>query len=88
MTDKIAVKLLFFAKARELTGKTEAEISISGEKHTLKTLLHEIINFYESLQPLVNSLLIAINEEYVDPSQTVCLKNGDIVAILPPLSGG
>lgn len=88
MTDKVTVKLLFFAKAKDLIGKNEAEVFLSGKSYTLKTLLEEIINLYEVLQPLTRSLLLAVNEEYLDPLQIIYLKDGDNIAIMPPLSGG
>lgn len=88
MTERVSVKLLFFAKARELVGRSEAEANFSKSNFTKKTLLDEITKIYETLQPLVNCLLLAVNEEYVDFSETVHLKDGDIVAVMPPLSGG
>lgn len=88
MTERVSVKLLFFAKARELVGRSEAEANFSKNNFTKKTLLDEITKIYEILQPLVNCLLLAVNEEYVDSSETIHLKDGDIVAVMPPLSGG
>lgn len=88
MTDRVTVKLLFFAKARELVGRSEAEANFSKNNLTKKTLLDEITTIYGILQPLVNCLLLAVNEEYVDSSETVHLKDGDTVAVMPPLSGG
>ena len=40
---------------------------------------------FPQLQNL-NSYAIAVNEEYAEDALT--LKNGDIVAIIPPVSGG
>lgn len=88
MTDRVSVKLLFFAKARELVGRSEAEVDFSKNNFTKKTLLDEITKIYGMLLPLVNCLLLAVNEEYVDSSETIHLKDGDVVAVMPPLSGG
>lgn len=88
MSEKVSVKFLFFAKAREIVGQQEIEGILNNKTYTIETLLDEIINLYVVLQPLAKNLLLAVNEEYIAPSQTVSLKDGDIVAILPPLSGG
>lgn len=88
MTDSVSVKLLFFAKAKELVGKSEAEAKFLRNNFTKKTLLEDIFNIYEVLQPLANCLLLAINEEYVDSSETFYLNEGDTIAVMPPLSGG
>ena len=35
-----------------------------------------------------DSVILAINEEYVDMQTPVTLKPSDVIAIIPPLSGG
>lgn len=88
MTDKINIKLLFFAKAREIVGAGEVEFVLSGRNHSVKTLLDEVLFAYPALQPISSSLILAVNEEYISTSETVNLKDKDVVAIMPPLSGG
>lgn len=87
MTDKVSVKFLFFAKARELVGTNE-DVSFCGKNHTSESLLDEILQLYEVLQPISKTLLLAVNEEYIAASESIHLKDGDIIAIMPPLSGG
>jgi len=36
----------------------------------------------------VGTLILAINEEYVDLDDRLTLKAGDEIALIPPLSGG
>jgi len=46
---------------------------------------------YPKLAPMVldeESLTLALNEEYVPTGQVLPLKNGDTVALIPPISGG
>jgi len=87
MADKVSVKFLFFAKARELVGTNE-DTSFCGKNHTYETLLDEILQLYEALQPIAKNLLLAVNEEYIAASESIQLKDGDNIAIMPPLSGG
>lgn len=35
-----------------------------------------------------DSLTLALNEEYVPSGEVLPLKSGDVVALIPPISGG
>lgn len=41
-----------------------------------------------SLSSIEDSVILAVNEEYITPDQTVQLKPGEEVAVIPPISGG
>ena len=46
---------------------------------------------YPKLAPLVSNeeyMTLALNEEYVETGDVVPLKTGDVVALIPPISGG
>ena len=46
---------------------------------------------YPKLAPLVmdeDSITLALNEEYVPAGEILPLKDGDTVALIPPISGG
>ena len=46
---------------------------------------------YPKLSALVldeDSLTLALNEEYVQTGEVIDLKNGDTIALIPPISGG
>ena len=78
------VTVRFFALYRERAGTAEAEIDLP-EGATAEDLLGRLRTIYPSL-PSSNSVLIAVNSEYVGPADP--LHEGDEVAFIPPVSGG
>ena len=44
--------------------------------------------FLISLLPIRDSVIVAVNQEFIDKDQLLQLKSGDEVAIIPPISGG
>ena len=78
------IKILFFGITADLIGESELDlvvsssISIGAFKAVLK----------EKYPPLKNidSYAIAVNEAYAEDA--LLLKSNDVVAIIPPVSGG
>jgi molybdopterin synthase sulfur carrier subunit len=92
MTDSAAafikITVLFFASAREAAGIKETQLLFPMGSDTLD-LRNELASQYPKLAPMVldeDSVTLAINEEYV--TETAQLKDGDTVALIPPISGG
>jgi len=75
---------LFFGVSRDQTNKDEENLVIEGELTAgeLKSILKDKYPKLEDIQ----SFAIAVNESYADDSLT--LKEGDTIAIIPPVSGG
>ncbi|OIJ10174.1 molybdopterin converting factor subunit 1 [Anaerobacillus arseniciselenatis] len=76
------IKVLFFAELEEIVGSREltiekAELTVNEVKEYLK-------DKFPALP--VDRAMIAVNEEYVDDTDVV--KTNDIVALVPPVSGG
>lgn len=82
------VKVLFFAKARELIGKSQDYISLQQGRLTGKVLIEFIVNNYPSLEPLTSSIVLAVDQEYVQPEDLLIITSSTEIAIIPPLSGG
>ena len=78
------VTVRFFALYRERAGIGQAEVELP-EGATAWDLLGRLRAAYPSL-PSSNSVLIAVNSEYVDHDQPI--REGDEVAFIPPVSGG
>lgn len=82
----VSIVVLLFAKAKELSGKKEANLLVNSVVQ-YKTLLDEIVEQF-SLESIKNNVILAVNEEFVSDDRLLVLKQGDIVAVIPPLSGG
>jgi molybdopterin synthase catalytic subunit len=79
------VRVLLFATYREVAGKKELEVELPPGA-TLQDLLSQVGQTHPRLKPFEDSMLVAVNQEFVDPGTR--LKAGDEVALLPPVSGG
>src|SRR5687768_12512790 len=84
-TENIRVKVLFFGAARDAVGQPEVELELD-QKQTSATALAQLIEKYPNLGRFGRSLLVAVNQEYARGETQ--LKNGDELAVFPPVSGG
>jgi molybdopterin converting factor subunit 1 len=81
----VHVKVLFFASLVDIVGSRKLEFDI-GDGVTVEQLLDRLETMYPGLTPYASILHTAINEEYAKASDR--LKDGDEVALFPPVSGG
>jgi len=80
------IRVLFFASARQLACGTKFfEIDLP-ENSSTSDLRTEILKHFPALEPVVFSITLAVNQEYVDGE--IALQEGDEVAFIPPISGG
>jgi molybdopterin converting factor subunit 1 len=79
------MKILFFARARDLAGLAEMDVDLSpGQRvRDLRRLLAEQ---HPRLTGLLPHCAIAVNDEYA--ADDVILAAADRIALLPPVSGG
>ena len=99
----LAVTVLLFARARELAGVPQVEVSFSGPADavvvadgagrafvSLASVRTRLIADVPALQPLLSSpsTALTVNCEYVDSEATARVYSGDEVAVLPVVSGG
>ena len=80
------VRVLFFSLLRDISGAEEIDFPISSEEITVESLLDQLFAKYDGLKEWNDKLLIAVNCEYANRSDTI--KAGDEVAIMPPVQGG
>ena len=84
------VKILFFAKARELVLKDSDTILLflEGNVTTGGEILNQVLVKYPALTPIAKNIVLAINQEYVELEQVIKIESKSEIAIIPPLSGG
>ena len=75
------VKILFFGILREAAGKQEMIINDINESESLQNHLVSLIPGLKDY-----TFRLAINQEFIKSNCT--LKEGDIVAVMPPFAGG
>ena len=92
--EQIKVKILYFAKIKEIMKKGVDEIQISNSNTTIKgkevfeLVINKNTNLSHELKPVFDTCLISLNDEYVDRDEEITLKSGDELSILPPISAG
>jgi len=80
---RVQVKL--FASYREVVGVRQLAWTLrDGE--TLGALVDAVVDAYPRLRGHRDAMFLAVNRAYAQPD--VVLRDGDEVALLPPVSGG
>jgi molybdopterin converting factor subunit 1 len=79
------VRVQFYAQLRDLAGTREQDVELP-EGATVRDLLNEIYAQQPSLRAHDKSILIGVGVEFVDRSHG--LKEGEEIAIMPPVQGG
>jgi molybdopterin converting factor subunit 1 len=83
------VKVLFFAMTRELVGIRECDLILDNDNETMittVTLMEELCRLYPSLLSILDQIVLAVNKAYI--TDAITLKDGDEIALIPPISGG
>jgi molybdopterin converting factor small subunit len=80
------VTVRFFARYAELTGRESAAVVVPGSSATVAEVLERVRETVPGARDLPPRPLAALNLRQVKLDARV--KDGDEVALLPPLSGG
>ncbi len=78
------IKVFYFAEAERIVGLHEEMMQF--DRKSVGELLHYIIVKHPELNTLINRIAVAVNMEYAN--NAVLLKDGDTLAIIPPVQGG
>jgi molybdopterin synthase sulfur carrier subunit len=83
----VRVSVLYFGQAREAAGTSEEGITVP-DGSPVEAALQEARKRHSSLSKLEGILQVAVNEEIVKDTTKTMLREGDTVAVLPPVAGG
>lgn len=78
--------MLYFAALRDLAGQSEEQVSLAESPQPVAALLDSLEQRHGALRGRLQAVRVAVNEEFVDKSSQ--LHSGDVVALIPPVSGG
>jgi sulfur-carrier protein len=81
----VLVDVKLFASCRELIGKDKITLKLEKNQMTVGSLRKKILDLYPVLCSEIQ-FVVAINCEVVD--EITPISSADVVAILPPVSGG
>ena len=93
----IEITIRSFAMIREILGAKSISFSIHNENEIVTSVLDQLCNKYPSLKSYLYKdrnfnpeYVIAVNKERLnyDELETIILKPGDELAIIPPAGGG
>jgi molybdopterin converting factor subunit 1 len=84
--DNVLIKVLFFAKSREIAGVSQTNLQIP-RKILYADLLDLICSTFQ-LTVIKDNIILALNEVYCENNCELSIEQGDEIAVIPPLSGG
>lgn len=80
------VSVLYFAALRDLAGTGEERVSLPTLPLSVAALLQALEARHGALAGRLQSVRVAVDEEFVELSRE--LRGGEVVALIPPVSGG
>ena len=80
------ITVLYFASVREAVGASEVRLALVDEVRTIADLSAHLERTEVGLARRLATVRFAINEEFVSSDATIA--DGDVIAVIPPVSGG
>lgn len=77
------IELLFFAQLQEEVGGKS--LKVHANNMSINDIIERHLKDY-NINALLNEAMVAVNEEYSDRDTIV--GTGDVIAFIPPVSGG
>lgn len=80
------VSVLYFAALRDLVGQNEEQVALPEAPLPIAALLEVLEQRHTALRGRLQAVRVAVNEEFAPSEGSVW--GGDVVALIPPVSGG
>jgi molybdopterin converting factor subunit 1 len=80
------VTVLYFAALRDLVESSEEALELEASELSVAALLSRLQQKHAGLKGRLEAVRVAVNEEFVEATASV--GHGDVVALIPPVSGG
>jgi molybdopterin converting factor subunit 1 len=80
------IRILLFAGLSEVVGSPEVTLPVGSEKVPIAFIRSALSERYPAIKDLLEQSMAAVNEEYAH-NQTL-VETSDLVAFIPPVSGG
>ena len=77
--------VLLFAQLAEAIGSSRLRVELNGGA-TVATALQALADDHPVIRAMNDRLAVAVNERYAQ--HDVELRDGDVIALIPPVSGG
>ncbi len=81
----MSIRVLFFASLADVTGMRETSVEAGGHAD-VGSILNHFIREFPLLERCRGTVLLALNSDFAQPDTPV--RDGDEVALFPPVSGG
>lgn len=85
MSGEFEVIVKFFASARDIVGEKNLTIELDRESK-VDDLMKHLYDRYPELENMKEQLLISVNKDRTNKDEP--LKDGDEIAVMPPVTGG
>ncbi len=79
------VNILYFSSIKD-TLKKSSEVFEFDKNIAVEDIIKYLKDKYPEISDKLDNVMVAVNEEYKDKSYKV--NDGDVVALIPPVSGG
>lgn len=84
------VQVLFFGGLRETLACHQTVETVEGERISLTSVRRSLLQRFPKLAAFENNTRLALNEEFLSSEElaTTDLRDGDVLAFIPPVTGG
>ena len=81
----MTVRAEFYSRLKEIVGASASELTLPDDA-TVSDLLQQLFANYPKLRDFQNSILFGVGLDFVEKNYV--LRDGDVIAIMPPVQGG